>query len=256
MPRREPARGFGGARGSDNPMPDLLLLGGGHSHLAVLAAARHWPPSHRVTLVSPGPKTAYSGMVPGVIAGHYPADACLIDVERLSLCARARFICASAVALDPVRRTVRLHSGDTLGYDLVSIDVGATPRVSNDLVAAIEAGQCGELTVVPCKPFGLLIRRIGLFLADDNPRVSPLDVAVVGAGIAGIEVALALAHRLGDRTDASVRLLADGDRIASNQSAAVCAALERACADLGVEVIDHARVVALEPPGHLVLADG
>jgi NADH dehydrogenase FAD-containing subunit len=62
----------------------LVLLGGGHSHLPVITAARDWQDTVEVTLVSPDALTAYSGMVPGVIAGHYRAQECLIDIGRLA----------------------------------------------------------------------------------------------------------------------------------------------------------------------------
>ena len=65
----------------------LVLLGGGHSHLAVL---KHFgmiaPPDVRLTLVSRSVVTPYSGMLPGMIAGHYsPEDA------HINLTALARF---------------------------------------------------------------------------------------------------------------------------------------------------------------------
>ena len=51
---------------------DLLLVGGGHTHALVL---RRWAmapqPGVRVTLIDPNAVAAYSGMLPGWVAGHY-----------------------------------------------------------------------------------------------------------------------------------------------------------------------------------------
>jgi len=241
----------------------LLLLGGGHSHLAVLGAAQHWPSGCRVMLVSPDAATAYSGMVPGVIAGHYAAADCLIDVERLSRAVGVRFVNASAISLDPQARTVTLDTGDTLGYDILSIDVGATPHTEPGMAQALHDGGCGQMILVPAKPFPLLMDRLGGFLKSIESASSPAacDMVVVGAGIAGIELALALAHRLGvpaagERTPARIRLVAEGARVAQGSAPAVCTALERACAAAGVEVVPNTRVVGAQPPGELVTASG
>lgn len=237
-------------------MQRLLLLGGGHSHLPALASAGDWPASIEVTLVSPDAKTAYSGMVPGVIGGHYSSEACLIDVERLARRANIRFIQASALALDPSERTVRLDTGATVGYDVLSIDVGATPRISDALAGAIRDGQCGELTLAPCKPFPLLIERFERFIDGLDRRPSPVELCVVGAGVAGIEVALALAHRVRHAGGARVRLLASSDRLLPDAPRGVGAALERACADAGVEMVPNTRIGSVEPPGLLIAGDG
>ena len=53
-------------------MKRLLLLGGGHAHVHVLRDLAARPvPDAAVTLVSPYSRQLYSGMVPGLIAGHY-----------------------------------------------------------------------------------------------------------------------------------------------------------------------------------------
>ena len=70
------------------PLPltrDLVLIGGGHTHALVL---RMWGmnplPGVRVTVINPGPKAPYSGMLPGHLAGHYDRAALDIDLVRLA----------------------------------------------------------------------------------------------------------------------------------------------------------------------------
>lgn len=51
----------------------MLLVGGGHAHLRVLAEfARRPLLGWQVDLVSPQEHQIYSGMLPGWIAGHHP----------------------------------------------------------------------------------------------------------------------------------------------------------------------------------------
>ena len=81
---------------------ELVLLGGGHSHVLVLRMLAMAPiPGLQVTLISPDVETPYSGMLPGMIAGHYSAADMHIDLVPLCRFAGARFVQASAYHIDP-----------------------------------------------------------------------------------------------------------------------------------------------------------
>ncbi len=63
---------------------DLCLIGGGHSHALLLKMWSMDPlPGARLTVVNPGPLAAYSGMLPGFVAGHYRRDQIMIDLWPL-----------------------------------------------------------------------------------------------------------------------------------------------------------------------------
>ena len=83
---------------------DLVLVGGGHTHIQVLKRWAMAPvPGARLTLVVDRPIAVYSGMVPGFVAGQYSRDALEIDVRPLALRAGARCIVAPATGVDPAR---------------------------------------------------------------------------------------------------------------------------------------------------------
>lgn len=112
---------------------DLVLVGGGHSHaLALRMLAMNPLPETRLTLVSPDSLAAYSGMLPGLIAGHYQVEDTHVDLPRLCQWAGVRFIRARVTALDSRLNRLMLDDGSTLDYDWLSLDIGSTPAL--DLV--------------------------------------------------------------------------------------------------------------------------
>ena len=92
-------------------MKQLVLIGGGHSHVAVLKRIGMTSmPDVRVTLIAREVMTPYSGMLPGYIAGHYRFAECHIDLGPLCRFAGARLIRAEAIGLDPLARRVECRA--------------------------------------------------------------------------------------------------------------------------------------------------
>ena len=178
-------------------LKDLVLVGGGHSHAIVLRRFGMRPMRGvRITLVARDLHAPYSGMLPGLIAGHYGFDEAHIDLGPLARFAGARLFHATATGLDLAGRRVLCRDRPPIPYDVVSIDVGITPAL--DVPGAREHA-------VPVKPIGSLVARWERLR--ERVRASPdrLRLAVVGAGAAGVELTLAIQHALG-------RLAAAGDR--------------------------------------------
>ena len=166
---------------------DLVLLGGGHSHIAVLKSFGMRPiPGVRLTLVSRDIETPYSGMLPGLVAGHYTADEAHIDLAPLARFAGARFFHAEVTGIDPAARTVSLANRPPVGYDILSVNTGATPSVKET------PGADGN--VVPVKPIDRFLgnwRRLQERVGKHGPAVR---LGVVGGGGGGIELCLSV-HR-------------------------------------------------------------
>lgn len=224
---------------------ELLLAGGGHAHLGVLRdlARRGLPAGLRVTLLAREAEGIYSGMLPGLIAGRFTAAECQVDLPRLARAAGVRFIRAEARGLDTAARHLLLAGDRTpLRYDLLSLNLGAEPR--------LVPGTAEH--ALPLRPFGRFLPRWEALLTRAAEASRPLRLLVVGAGAAGVEVALALCRRLGAR--ASVGLLApDGEVLPRNASAARRLA-DRAMARAGIAL--HAGVAERVEARAVVLADG
>jgi NADH dehydrogenase FAD-containing subunit len=111
----------------------LVLAGGGHAHVEVLRAFGRRPaPGVCVTLISGQPDTPYSGMLPGVIAGHYTRRESHIALAPLAAFAPATFAVDEADGLDLSGRLVHRRGGPSVPWDVLSLDIGSTPGHRND----------------------------------------------------------------------------------------------------------------------------
>lgn len=168
---------------------DLVLIGGGHTHALVL---RRWGmdplPGARLTLIDPGPVTAYTGMLPGVIAGHYARDESEIDLVRLARFAGARLVIGAAMGLDLRARAVRLQGRPPIAFDVASLDVGITSAMPE--VPGFEAHG------TPAKPLGQFAVRWLEFRRAVASGECPPKIAVIGGGVGGIELSMAMQRAL------------------------------------------------------------
>ncbi|MGY6534183.1 MAG: selenide, water dikinase SelD [Pararhodobacter sp.] len=185
------------------PLPltrDLVLVGGGHAHaLVLLRWAMNPLPGARLTLIDPNPVAPYTGMLPGLIAGHYPRAALEMDLVRLARHAGARLILSRAEGLDLARGQVHVAARPPVGFDVVSLDIGIT----SDLPALPGFADHGTAA----KPLGHYAQRWEAFVAAvETDRERP-EIAIIGAGVGGVELALAMAHRLRGRPGLRISLI-------------------------------------------------
>jgi selenide,water dikinase len=225
-------------------MKRLLLAGGGHAHLAVLREfARERPPSLRAVLVTPHPQAVYSGMVPGVIAGHYRAAEAQIALEPLARAAGVEWRAGRVVGLDAGAHRAMLEDGSALDYDVASLDTGSLAGLDRLPGAAAHA--------LATRPVEALPAAVDALFARDR-----LHVAVVGGGAAGFELAAAIAYRI-ERSKAmrgQVSLVAGRAGLLANYPPAVGRHAQRALRRLGITLFED-DAAAVEP-GQLGLAGG
>lgn len=165
---------------------DLVLVGGGHAHALVLRMWGMRPlPGARLTVINPGPVAPYTGMLPGLIAGHYRRDEIMIDLVPLARFAGARVILDRVVGIDRASRHVLLEGRGPVAYDIASVDIGIGSGLP-DLPGYAAHG-------ISAKPLGAYAEAWEAFVTRALPAPR---VVIVGAGVGGVELALASAHRL------------------------------------------------------------
>jgi selenide, water dikinase len=220
---------------------DLVLVGGGHSHaLALRMLAMKPVEGLRITLISPSSHTPYSGMLPGLIAGHYVFEDTHIDLSRLCQWAGVRFICAEVTGLDTENRRLTLGNRPPVGYDLLSLDIGSQPELESVPGAAEFA--------VPVKPVATLWQRwqaLDQQLATHNrEQEQPYRIGIVGGGAGSVELALAIAHRISenDYRNVAIDLWCGANEILNAYNSRARATVMGELAVQGVKVHLDARV--------------
>jgi pyridine nucleotide-disulfide oxidoreductase family protein len=169
----------------------LVLLGAGHAHVQVIKAlAQSQSAALNVLLVSPFEQVAYSGMLPGVIAGHFQAQEMQVSVPQLLAGTRVQWLKASCVALNALERKIKLSDGQVIGYDWLSINTGSA--MERDVIEArLPGARTHAVFVRPMEKLLQLWPRLLKFAQE-----KPLNMAVIGGGAAGVEIALALQQRI------------------------------------------------------------
>ena len=169
---------------------DLVLIGGGHSHLSVLKYfAMHPVPGLRLTLITRDLHTPYSGMLPGYIAGHYSYDQAHIDLRPLAQFAQARIYHAEVDDIDLNNKQIFCDGRPPIPYDYLSINIGSRP---------------GALHIPGADRFTLPVKPIDRFLTRWDELIDivtghtekDFHLAIVGGGAGGVEMALATQFRL------------------------------------------------------------
>lgn len=231
-------------------MKRLVLLGGGHAHLQVLRDLGERPDENlAVSLVSPRPEQIYSGMLPGVVAGHYALSQSAIDLLALAGRAHAAFLRTRAVLVNPDMREVICADGSVVAYDVLSIDVGGEPRVG-------EARGVAEHAIT-VRPIEAMVARWEKLLAAARAG-AVRSISVVGGGAGGVELALAIDWRLrgelgGDAPH--VRIITDMPALLPDYPRGASMRLRHAAMARGLGI--HAGMAVTEVgPGFVRLASG
>ncbi len=231
---------------SDTPVvKDLVLVGGGHSHVAVLKNFGMKPLAGvRVTLITRDVHTPYSGMLPGYIAGHYAFDETHIDLRPLAQFAGARIYHDEAVGIDHVNKKVICRNRPPVAFDVLSVNVGSTPHMETPGAAD---------NVTPVKPINNFVERWQGLFERMRERTDEIHIGGVGAGAGGVEVLLAIEHRLRQDFSAAGKasdhlrfhLFTDADDILVSHNPLVRRRFNRVLRERGIEVHTGHKVVGV-----------
>ncbi len=224
---------------------DLVLIGGGHTHALVL---RSWAMNPlagaRLTVINPGPTAPYSGMLPGFVAGYYTRDELNIDLVQLARFAGARIIIGAVDHIDVGAKLISVPGRPPIAYDVTAVDVGITSTMPSLPGFTDHA--------IPAKPLGAFAARWDAFRATaQNP-----DIAIIGGGVAGAELAMAMAHALRqDGSDTANVQLVDRSKALQDLGPVARTKMRAALDRQGVTLIEDADVAAVTADG-LQLSDG
>ncbi len=171
----------------------LILAGGGHTHALVLLrwAMKPWlKPKCLTTLVNRESFTLYSGMLPGLIAGKYKLDDCLINLDYLASKAGISFVRGEIIGVDLNDNLLQLDDRPSLYFDKISFDVGSETIVNKvDIIS--------RDSVVPIRPINSALKYLQKL--DSKFNKNSERITVIGSGFTAVEIAFALRHRWPDR---------------------------------------------------------
>jgi selenide,water dikinase len=227
---------------------DLVLIGGGHAHVAVLRSFGMNPvPGVRLTLITRTKDAAYTGMLPGYIAGHYGYEEVHIDLQPLCRFAKAQLYIDEVVGIDTDQKAVLCAKWPPVGFDTLSIDTGSTPAIDN--IPGAETGA------IPVKPVDVFLGKWDEVMdAFQRAEGGPFRIIIVGAGAGGIEVALSAHYRLnqlaaisgGSKNHLEVHVVSDSETVLSTHNERVQQKYRRILENRGIHHHHGCRAAAVE----------
>lgn len=207
----------------------LLLIGGGHAHVAVLA---DWikagpPPGARASLLTPHPALRYSGMVPGWLSGEHDRLRGIVDLAGLASAAGVDLHLGRAAAIDPDARIVTSEAGRTIAFDIASIDTGG--------VGYARQALGDDKRLIEVRPIEKFVESMEAWRR--TVPAGPIRAAVIGGGAGGVELAFAMRNLAGVSHKPHVTLVTGRAGLLPAMSRAVRGAVMREAERQGIAII-------------------
>lgn len=227
------------------PEKDIILLGGGHAHSLLLKEFMHRPLHNaRLFVVEPKVTVAYSGMLPGFIAGIYQKQDLEIDILRLSERAGATLILDAAHKIDPKAKKLYFEKRAPITYDILSINIGIN-TILNGLAGFTQFGQA-------VKPLGAFAERWHHIVKSGH---IPPNICIIGGGIAGVELALACAYAHRNSSTYRVRIIEKTTLLSSAPHRLKQKLFKILAAQKNIEIFENTHPIALSQ-NSVTLEDG
>lgn len=225
----------------------LVLIGGGHAHMTVLANLHQFiDKGHRVTVIGPSPFHYYSGMGPGMLSKTYRADEIRFTTRHVVEKQGGKFILGKAKRVDPKQRLVYLHTGETVSYDILSFNIGSfvpwnDSQITGDRIFSV-------------KPIEGLLQAQKCILSWVSQKET--SIGIVGGGPSAIEIAgniWRLAQNQGNFVP-KITVFA-GRQLLNRFSARVRRRVFQSLTHRGIEINQEGYVQSIEP-GKITLDSG
>lgn len=176
-------------------------------------------------------------MLPGTLGGQFRDDEMRIDLQELAGRAGAKLILADTCGLDLESGEIHFSDHDPISFDLLSIGVGSMPAGWQQ--------HADSPLMVPIKPMQTFLRRL-----DEHLQVSerPRRIAIVGGGVAGVEIACCLQQRLckiDQDNESTIEIYTSSDRVADGMTQRSIRRIEKLLTSRNVPVHVGHRVVDL-----------
>ena len=222
--------------------PKVVLLGTGHAHLQVLQGLSRL--NLHLTLISCEDVAVYSGMIPGVICREYRPEEAMVELRPLAEEYGVELIVKKAVGVEPEGKKVLLEGGEEVGFDVLSVNIGSKTKGSG-IPGADEY----------CLATRPLLHLIQAIEALDHMSSPPL-ISILGAGAAGIELALSLHSRLSPLFPSlSITLLDSHPQLLPALPVSLSHTLSTLFTDLNIQLLLSTTVTSISST-HILLSTG
>jgi len=216
----------------------LLLAGGGHAHMMLLARIGSLTTEgYEVTVVQPSNYHYYSGMGPGMLSGFYSADDIRFSTRFVVERQGGKFIRDKVMRIDAAGKFVELESGIRQEYDVLSCNTGS-------FVPFTDINGDNE-TIFSAKPIERLLEAQKKIVAACSKPA--LGINIVGGGAAAAEIA-GNVHHLALKNgcpDVKVRIFA-GSKLMKNNSPVIQRIVRNYFAKLNIVIDESGHVERIE----------
>lgn len=221
----------------------IVLLGIGHTNADIV---RRWVddplPNTDLIGISRYPRSTYSGMLPGTLGGQFTPGEMRIDLQPLFDRAGARLLIADTTGLDLTTKTLTFADAPPLDFDVLSIGVGSMP-------AGWQA-HVDHPGMIPIKPMQTFLDRLHARLEQvREQKATPPQIAIVGGGVASVEIALCLDQWLRQRApgvEHQIAIYTSDTHVARGMKSRSIRKLEKILQRRGIVVVPNQRIESID----------